>query len=382
MKSVPGLVALGLFSALAGQDPSDKLEEVRDRLKSSIPSEPQSVCTQTMERSYSSLRGLWTRPSCEQLSSTGVVENKRRWQLDYTDRVRVDVSVTRGREIYSWTGPDAFSQSVEAVVQTGSFGTGEFSAFLSGLFGIPSVRFRILSESAEALEFGFRVPVEANPYFVGGGREWLPTGFNGSLLIDPGSLELKQLRVTTSELPRETSLCEVTTVSEYAGTNSLGLLLPRVSRTIEITRNGKKAERITTFSGCRQGSAVPRRADDSLQFLPEGIVFEVEFTAPIDTVSAAAGDVISARLTRPILGPKILAPVGTKVTGRIIRLEHRLNPPGFILAVALDRLQTGNAVFRVHSINTKPEALSFPTTNPAFVIPAESRSTWRTTGER
>src|SRR5271169_3121583 len=97
MKSVLGLVALGLFSALAAQDPSDKLEEVRDRLRSAIPSGPQYVCVQTMERSYFNLRGLPIRPpSCEQLSSKDVAENKRRWQLDYTDRARVDVSVTRG----------------------------------------------------------------------------------------------------------------------------------------------------------------------------------------------------------------------------------------------------------------------------------------------
>jgi hypothetical protein len=238
MKPALGLL-LGFLSALPAQDPSGKLEELRERLKSAIPSEPQSVCIQTMERNNFSLRGFSLRPSCEQLSSIGVAGNKRRWQLDYTDRVRVDVSVTRGHEIYSWTGRESFSQSVETILQTGSTGTGEFSAFLASLFVNPSVRFRILSESAEALEFGFREPVEANPYFVAGGKEWLPTGYSGSLLIDPASLELKQLRVTTSELPRETSLCEVTTVSEYAGTNSLGLLLPRVSRTIEITRNGK-----------------------------------------------------------------------------------------------------------------------------------------------
>ncbi len=53
MKSVLGLVTVGCFSALAAQDPSGKLEEARDRLITEIPSEPQYVCVQTMERSYS-----------------------------------------------------------------------------------------------------------------------------------------------------------------------------------------------------------------------------------------------------------------------------------------------------------------------------------------
>src|SRR5579862_4615111 len=143
MKSVLALMALGFFSALPAQDPSNKLEEVRDRLRPAIPSEPRYVCVQKMERSYFNLRGLSIRPSCEQLGSTSVAGDNRRWQLDYTDRVRVDVSVTRGHEIYSWTGPETFSESVAEVLQTGSYGTGEFSGFLTGLFSNPSVRFRI-----------------------------------------------------------------------------------------------------------------------------------------------------------------------------------------------------------------------------------------------
>jgi hypothetical protein len=100
-------------------------------------------------------------------------------------------------------------------------------------------------------------------------------------------------------------MCEVTTTNEYQGADSLGLLLPRVSHSHDIMRDTTETERVTTFSGCHESTTTSSNPNlETVSSLPEGISFELALAGPIDTTSTAAGDPISARLTKAILQPK------------------------------------------------------------------------------
>jgi hypothetical protein len=209
-------------------------------------------------------------------------------------------------------------------------GSGEFGAYLLDIFSNPSTRFRVLSKSDKALEYGFRVPSEASQYVVLAGKEWRSTGYSVSFNIDPGSLAMRRFTITTDDLLPETSMCEVSTTADYQGTNALGLFVPRVSYTIEVKRDTAETERVTTFSDCHESTASPTpiSAPEATATSREGISFEVVLTSPIILASAAAGDMISARVTEPMLEPKsgrILGPDGATVTGRIIRMKHWLS---------------------------------------------------------
>jgi hypothetical protein len=136
---------------------------------------------------------------------------------------------------------------------------------------------------------------------------------------------------------------------------------------------------------------------DADALLPDEISFELALAAPIDTASAAAGDVISAHLTEPIPGPQpgtVLAPAGSPVTGRIIRMEHHFFPTKyFLVSMAFDTLQVDDRFFRLHAksgrsggaLNVPKDedwpmgTFVFSAGDSRFVIPAGYTSLWRNT---
>jgi hypothetical protein len=202
----------------------------------------------------------------------------------------------------------------------------------------------------------------------------------------------------SEELPPQTTMCELSTTNEYQGENTLGLLLPSVSRSHNIMRDTTETDQVTTLSNCRESAAPPsRRGPDAALGLPERIPFELALATPIDTASAAAGDVISARLTGPLLGPsgKVLAPTGATATGRIVRMEHQLGARNyFLVSMAFDTLQVAGVELRLYarSDGNGKAMLSrqghedwptgtflFPGSNPQYVISAGYKSKWRTT---
>jgi hypothetical protein len=381
---------------LFAQDPVEVLAKARDKILSELPNQPNYTCVETIDRSYLSRSDPPSSPlSCERLS----VDRKKgrdKLKLASTDRLRVEVALIDGREIYSWTGPGTFSQSVEEILQFGPAGTGAFGAHLIEIFGNPSVRFRLLEETGDALEYGFRVPIEASRLVVKAGMDWRPAGYDGSFTIDRTSEEMRRFTMDSDELPPETSICEANITNEYPSPKTGSLLLPHVSRSHNILRDATETESVSTFSNCRESIvASSRNGANGDTVLPKGISFELALAAPIDSNSAAAGDVISAALTKPILWPKsatLLAPAGSKVIGRIIRMEHYLAPKEFFLvSMAFDTLQADDKVFRFHArsagtagsawIGQHPDNwpmgnFLFPTEGARLVIPSGYISKW------
>jgi hypothetical protein len=161
-------------------------------------------------------------------------------------------------------------------------------------------------------------------------------------------------------------------------------------------RDTTETDRVTTLSNCRESTAsASSREPDAALVLPERIPFELALATPIHTVSAAAGDVISALLTRPLLGlsGKVLAPIGATATGRIVRMEHHLGTRNnFLVSMAFDTLQVAGVEFRLYARSAgdaMPRSQGhedwpmgtflFPGSNPRYVIPAGYKSEWRTT---
>jgi len=388
VKRAIGLIAIAAFA----QDPFETLQRARDKMLSEIPTRPRYTCIETIDRSYFSRRSLLASPaSCERLSADHK-QGRAQLRLDATDRLRVEVAMTQGSEIYSWTSPVTFSYSLEQILQFGPTGTGAFAAHLIDIFSNPSVRFRTLEEGGGNIEYSFRVPIEASHLLIKAGAQWSPAGYSGSFAIDPRSLEMRRFTMESDELPPETSLCEVSTTNEYHDEKTLGLLLPSASRSRDILRDATETEIVTTFSDCREATPPPSGRETAQDLaLPED-PFELALSTPIDPATAAAGDAISARLTEPILGPKssgVLAPAGSMVTGRIVQMKHSLFPRNyFVLSMAFDRVQVDGKSFKLRIKSngnrdaTNPEwpmgTFFFPAKNSRYVIPAGFRSKWLT----
>ena len=183
---------------------------------------PRYVCVETIDRSYFSRKEPpESPPSCEQIA---VDRKKGRYslKLDATDRLRVSVAVPQGREIFSWTGIAPYSHGVEDILQAGPIGTGVFAVHLLDIFSNPSVRFRLLEERQDELEYGFRVPVEASRFVVGASTEWLATGYSGCIHLDRDSVAVRRFTFETEELPPETQMCQESTVVEFPSRQAAG----------------------------------------------------------------------------------------------------------------------------------------------------------------
>ncbi|MGA7413061.1 MAG: hypothetical protein WBW33_21470 [Bryobacteraceae bacterium] len=104
-------------------------------------------------------------------------------------------------------------------------------------------------------------------------------------------------------------------------------MVPSTVRTRDLNRDTSETEWVTTFSDCREASEkVPEQSLPALCPRTWAVTFKLAQVTPIDTSTAAAGDVIGARLAETMLGPssKTQAPAGATLTGRIMRMEHHL----------------------------------------------------------
>jgi hypothetical protein len=196
VKALPLLTAGILFMlSQSSPDPAALLEQLRDKVIARLP--PLGyACVATMDRSFLSSSAPSIAPkSCEQISMDR--RNMRiRFQLEKTDRLRLQATVTTDGELYSWT-PGPASRNLDEVVNSGDIATGSLAAHLDAILASPLVRFRLLVQNADNLEFGFRIPIGASGYLVKAGEEWRETGYAGSLAVDPASLELKRVTIDT-----------------------------------------------------------------------------------------------------------------------------------------------------------------------------------------
>jgi hypothetical protein len=401
MKRAVWLLALAAFA----QDPIDTLEKARDKILAAAPRLPKYVCTETIERSYySRTNPPEDRLSCERILVDGK-RGTRKLKLDATDRLRVRVNEAQGREIYSWTGTAPYEHGVEDILQSGPIGAGVLAVHLLDIFSNPSVRFRLIGERLDTLEYGFRVPVEASRLVVGAHTQWLPTGYGGFIHIDKDSLDVRRFTFETDELPPETSMCEESTTLEFPGQQaaSSNWFVPSKSRSHDVMRDTTETDRVVTFSDCREASGDPPPMARTGAPVPRDLKVSLVFNAPIDTDVAAAGDPISATVTEPVMtGLRMVLRRGATVTGRIVRMRRQWDPPLFLVSVAFETLEDNGAsspfyarliaptpavekaayqtmALTGHGLKDWPQGnLGFPP-RAHLVIPAPFKSIWLTT---
>jgi hypothetical protein len=348
-------------------DPMDLLLRVRDNVTKTVARLPKYLCSLTIERAQYS-PNLAHALSCDGLAGQRTkVQFKPR--LAETDRVRLDVAIAAGNEIYSWIGEERFDdRDVFDLVREGALQTGGFSSFLTSIFGGTAASFSYNGErevnGRTLAEFGFQVPIEQSNYVFGNRRAHVITGYDGAFLADPNTGDLVRLRVRTSGLPTDSGACEATTTLDYnrMRLNDSEFLLPREANLEILSTDGSEMRNRTVYSSCHEfqgesavrfdepspepaavNKAPPARA--SALALPAGIVFRLLFTQPIETATASAGDRIKAKLYSPIRDPSskaVLVPKDAEVTARVMRLEHFPGPPSSVrMLVKLETVNVG-----------------------------------------
>jgi hypothetical protein len=368
------LILLLLLPAGAGHaagTPEQVLERARAQLQSTTRSLSKFACIETVERLYYEAPAAADGSSCAQARSDHAAR-----KLESTDRLRLEVTVSEGREIYSWPGATRFdSRDVNEIIRQGPIGTGSFGTHLIGVFDNPGVEFHFAGEQSvgdrKVLEYGFHVPLAASHYHVKLGGAWQPLAYNGSFWLDPNTLELQRLTVRAEDVPPETTVCALDGELDYHRVH-IGdgdALLPSQAQLRITLESERQTNNITTFADCReyqsesallfgdgtQASSAAKPAPRIYLALPLGLPVTLSLSTPLDSETSAAGDLVWAKVVQAVRRPgsnEILIPAGAAVRGRITRVEHHLLPdPYFLFAMSFNRLETkeGASAFAARS---------------------------------
>ncbi len=359
---LPIAAAAGLC-AQQPPDPTARLLRLRQALAERDKRLPDYTCVQTVDREYFRRRHAQDQHlSCEQLSGLGGKD----LVLDSTDRLRLDIKVSRGVEIGSWPGSQFTARNIFELIGGGAYGTGMLGALILDIFVNGAATYRYKGETTESgirlSAYGYRVPEDASHYKVRAGSHWIPVAFSGEFWLDSSSLDLKRLTEQATALPPETGACEVDSTADYqkVEVGQRAFLLPRDSSIRIKMRDARETQIDAVYAGCREyrGEATIHFGDVSAGGetpgddapgppLPEGLPLTVVLTEPINTGTAAAGDIVQARLRHAVRDPQsksILAPKGAAVQGRILRMRHWLRKPArYTIDVSLETLEFAGA---------------------------------------
>jgi hypothetical protein len=361
--------------ARAQQDPDDLLRRFREKLIEAVARLPRYTCTETIDRAEFEPDAKHTPPACDELVSQ-VAGGRWKPRPTTSDRLRLDVANTEGKEMYSWVGENRFNdRDITTMIGAGAISSGSFSGFLTVIFGSGSgAAFSTvgpkLFEKRQLMEYKFHVPLEKSRYNFGGAGTHVVTAFGGTFLIDPETLELVRLVVRTARLPAETGACEATSTLDYERVrlNAGEFILPKEVLLEIIDTNGAENVNRTVFSDCHEfvGESTIRfeppedttpgtktsGSRPSAFIIPAGLPFKIALAEDIRTDRAAAGDPLKARLLTPIRDhySKVLVPGGSAVSARIVEVRRLYGYiPTLLVRFKLESVNVRGVLYRLNA---------------------------------
>jgi hypothetical protein len=305
------------------------LSRIKRHLREELAHVPNYTCLETISR-------FRDDPKSPLQSRKGLVP---------TDTVRLEIVFAGGREWYG--SPGARNLSVDnpvAFIGGGMIGTGAFAMTLQNIIegGIFTYRGEDTMNGRTAVKYDFRLPrlLKALRIAVPGGVGTV--GEEGSIWVDPQSLDLIFTESRATEIPPFLPLQEAGTNVNYALMrigDSNALLAQQADSSMLDGSDVESFNRIE-FTHCRSYTATstisfdskPGPADGTVTAapvappvgpaIPPFLEVSVLLTTPVsdkDSVGTLIGGKISSDVVHK---GKVVVPDGSLVHGRIRRLEH------------------------------------------------------------
>ena len=350
--------ALVLAVSTAGRTADPEIEELfkqaRTKVLDNSKRMPRYTCVETIDRTQ--YEPVGKVQGCAQPGKGNLVVR---------DRLRLDVAVANGGEIFSWAGAGKFeSRDVGSIVGGGASGSGEFGGFLMSVFGNETDNVSYAGQREDFALFKFTVPLARSGYYYRSNGPATKMAYHGTFAVDPADGDLQQLVVEPDSFSPTDPVCMVRHEMDYTrvkiGNGSF--MLPEVSSMDGIYRNGTETLNTTHYADCREyvgestirfddvetsGETVSAKA--ALQPLPAKTKLSIALTTPINTEISAAGDAIDG----------VVLKSGYTVHGRILRLQQELAPsPKWFLEIRFDRIER----------NGMEQPISLRQLSPAFVF--------------
>lgn len=317
------------------------LNQARGKIVENIDRLPKYTCLQTVHRSRFQMFPPVQASNCGHVQISSTAKIQPQMMLAWTDRFKLDVTVSDGAEIFSWAGAGHFqSEDVESIVGAGMAGTGDFGPFLMSIFGGSASQYDYLGvEQVKGRDFAvyrYHVPVSSSHYQVRTGsqpEDRANMAYDGKFWIDPQSAELSRMTIEVPNPPRASQTCRIETTIDYrrARIGHSEFLLPQLTLLKLWAVEGERHENRIEYASCREfqsesvfrtdmdASASTSELPKSLVAIPPGITIKIALRSRIDEESSFAGDAIEAQLLNAI---GTLVPKGAIVHGRIVRFEQ------------------------------------------------------------
>jgi len=286
------------------------------------------------------------------------------------DRLKLDVAVSQGGEIYSWHGERKFSaNSVAEVVREGPISSGSFTGYLRNIFGERGVQFqfkgRTKLDGVELFQFDYEVPLAVSHYDIESGKGFERTPFHGSFSARTGNFELYSLTVTAEgdKLSSKTNICAAETRLTYQNVKIGGheSLLPASFDLLIGTHARVFTESKGRYSSCREyrgestvsydtdgdSSAAAKPAELQSEPLNTGLVLPIVLSTEIDEDSAYAGLPVEATLQHDVKirkGEKLLR--GATLRGTLTQFQIYHQPSHAVsLKMEFSSITDGNKLY-------------------------------------
>ena len=302
---------------------------VREHIRASAAGLGNYSCQESMERS---IRG-----------PTG--------QVQFRERLRLEVLFAETTELFAWPGSSEFtSEPLQTWIGAGAIGNGDLVTEILKLFVISAATVKyagLETRDQRALHrFDFHMPILNSGYTLTIHGKSATTAYSGSFWVDQESLDIARLDTRAEGIPPDLD-CRDARQSVTYGRVRLGAdqrrLLPSAAELTIITGDGRESRNTIAFSNCQQYTAssslsftapqdiTPVARPRPQRALPADVALVLRLEQPITVAESAAGDQIEARLDKVVKAGSVLLPKGTRVFGRIRRLEQHLSSPPSIL---------------------------------------------------
>ena len=325
------------------------LNRARAKIIENIERLPKYTCLQTVHRSRFQLFPPVRIRKCGDIEDSSAV-NRSQMMLAWTDRFKLEVTVSGGAEIFSWAGARHFqSEEVEKIVGGGMAGTGDFGPFLMSIFGGSASEYEYLGlvpqdKGRDIAVYRYHVPVSTSHYQINIGlqpEDRVNMAYDGKFWIDPQNAELRRMTIEVPNPPRESQTCRIETTIDYrrARIGRSDFLLPQLTVLTMMDAEGRRHENRIEYASCREfqsesvfrtdveASADASEISKSTVAIPPGITIKIALDSKIDAESSFAGDAIEGRLLNAI---GTLVPKGAIVHGRIVRFEREYMPSNYL----------------------------------------------------
>jgi len=365
-------------------DPDEVIKRVTERVTATTARIPNYTCVESVVRDF-----YWPPAAIPPEPCPVIMEERRHPipdiapNLAVTDRWHLDVTMTRTGEIFSWAGARRFSDAPINQLVDGPISAGAFGGFLSIIFKQDVQKFTFKGNTdlngRSLMEYSFDVPPEHSSYKVKYSGSLVSSGYSGTVVVDPNTDDVVHLTVDTNELP-VMNTCQISTNLDLnrVKIGDSEFLLPARVRQRYVTTTGEEIENTTTFAQCREYSGTSsvsfgepepsiarsrQIAAPAPLRVPASQRFTFELTAPIASLTAAAGDVFFGRLLTPLRAERRKKPIpaGSLVEGRLLRVErHHVAPAFTIIVLQVQRVDVADSEFAMTAVRDRSRELARP----------------------